>query len=129
VRQLHYDALGRSSWPASRRRRPSPAPFPRWSDRGGLPVRPGDLLLVADVASQAAVQDADQAIGERPKRLSVAVVGRAVPVIAAPRARRSGERGERPQRARVSFTLRIPWALRQGHDPSGSCDLGREALS
>jgi hypothetical protein len=67
-------------------------------------VAPGDILVVAGLVVEAAVQDADPAVRERSECLVVRVARSASPVVERAGARTRGDRRERPLVERVSET-------------------------
>ena len=81
-------------------------------------VSPGGRLVVEQAALQAAVQIADEAVGEGAQRLVVEVAGGAPPVVEVTAARARLQRAQRPlvggvveppvARMKRAFTVRLP---------------------
>src|SRR5215469_16006446 len=95
TRDLSSDRVG---CPSSSGRRNPPG---RALRRGGLRRRPGDVFSVELAVAQAAVEDADQPVGQYPQRLLVALFVGALEVVVASGARRRRDRREGPQLAHV----------------------------
>src|SRR5262245_52847144 len=74
-----------------------------WAEscRDGLHLWPGDILAVRLAVPQAAVEDADQTVGQDPQRFLMPLLAGAQGVVVAAGAGRSGEGAEGPALAGI----------------------------